>query len=517
MAGGGAVLGLDAPWRRPPKRRGRGPTEADECREWKAGQHTRSGWEGTTNDGMGRQESEYSARTFCPCTTYVAARMFTPPSDLSHLRAGTGCSLCASQCSAFWLHLRSAALPLRERKRRSRRWPLPGRPRRPRSRAGTRTRTGRYSLSFGYYNRNATEVLNVPVGPDNFVSPGPLDQGQPTYFYPRRHWGVFAVKVPADFGDKQKVVWTVKMRGKTFEIPGSLREEWQIDALEGEAGSNNTPPVLTFGPSGPRGARTGGHHGRAHGDGRQAAHDRRRCEGRRRERDRTRRCARDPDLVHAPGSGAGHVRAALVATDPKGWLSEHDGHLQQARRLYHSCTRDGLGHDRRRTLAVLLDERVRQSEGDPVRPYAATLVGAALVAVAVPLAIHRPLAATTHRAVTYAKDVAPILQQKCQECHQPGSIAPMSLLTYQDAVGARGRDQAEGLAAADAAVAHRQDRWRSAIQERSQPDRRADSDNRELGRRRDAARQSGRRAAGAQIPGSEPLAARRQARRASRI
>jgi hypothetical protein len=105
---------------------------------------------------------------------------------------------------------------------------------------------GTYSLSFGYYNRNATEVLNIPVGPDNFVSPGNQDQGQPTYFYPRRHWGVFAVKVPADFGDKQKVVWTVKMQGKTFAIPGSLREEWQIDALEGEAGSNNTPPVLTI-------------------------------------------------------------------------------------------------------------------------------------------------------------------------------------------------------------------------------------------------------------------------------
>jgi len=110
---------------------------------------------------------------------------------------------------------------------------------------------GTFSLSFGYYNRNATEVLNIPIGPDNFVSPGNPDQGQPTYFYPRRHWGVFAVKVPADFGDKQKVVWTVKMQGKSFEIPGSLREEWQIDALEGEAGSNNTPPILTFGASGP--------------------------------------------------------------------------------------------------------------------------------------------------------------------------------------------------------------------------------------------------------------------------
>ena len=34
---------------------------------------------------------------------------------------------------------------------------------------------------------------------------------------------------------------------------------------------------------------------------------------------------------------------------------------------------------------------------------------------------------------TFAKDVAPILQAKCQVCHQPNSIAPMSLLTYQDA------------------------------------------------------------------------------------
>jgi len=32
---------------------------------------------------------------------------------------------------------------------------------------------------------------------------------------------------------------------------------------------------------------------------------------------------------------------------------------------------------------------------------------------------------------TFAKDVAPIFQQKCQVCHQPNSVAPMSLLTYQ--------------------------------------------------------------------------------------
>src|SRR5215813_5933589 len=34
---------------------------------------------------------------------------------------------------------------------------------------------------------------------------------------------------------------------------------------------------------------------------------------------------------------------------------------------------------------------------------------------------------------TFSKDVAPIFQSKCQECHQPNSIAPMSLISYRDA------------------------------------------------------------------------------------
>src|ERR1700716_374539 len=34
--------------------------------------------------------------------------------------------------------------------------------------------------------------------------------------------------------------------------------------------------------------------------------------------------------------------------------------------------------------------------------------------------------------VTFTKDVAPILQRSCQNCHRPGAIAPMSLLTYEE-------------------------------------------------------------------------------------
>ncbi len=39
---------------------------------------------------------------------------------------------------------------------------------------------------------------------------------------------------------------------------------------------------------------------------------------------------------------------------------------------------------------------------------------------------------TTSR-VTFTKDVAPILQRSCQNCHRPDSIAPMALITYEDA------------------------------------------------------------------------------------
>jgi hypothetical protein len=41
--------------------------------------------------------------------------------------------------------------------------------------------------------------------------------------------------------------------------------------------------------------------------------------------------------------------------------------------------------------------------------------------------------ATTPTEVTFHKDVEPILQKHCQECHRPGEIAPFSLLSYQDA------------------------------------------------------------------------------------
>src|SRR5262245_38301605 len=68
-----------------------------------------------------------------------------------------------------------------------------------------------------------------------------------------------------------------------------------------------------------------------------------------------------------------------------------------------------------------------------------TRTGAVAVVVALATAGMLAVGATAHAQttpaaqVTFTKDVAPILQRSCQTCHRPGTMAPMSLLTYQDA------------------------------------------------------------------------------------
>jgi hypothetical protein len=111
---------------------------------------------------------------------------------------------------------------------------------------------GTISLSFGYMNRNYKEELDIPVGPNNRIEPGPPDQGQPTHFLPRRQTGIFTVVVPKDFAPNQKVTWTITTNSQTNSIPGHLRPEWEIDALK-ESTSGNTPPVIRFEAAGKTG------------------------------------------------------------------------------------------------------------------------------------------------------------------------------------------------------------------------------------------------------------------------
>jgi mono/diheme cytochrome c family protein len=56
----------------------------------------------------------------------------------------------------------------------------------------------------------------------------------------------------------------------------------------------------------------------------------------------------------------------------------------------------------------------------------------ALASAALHAAQQGPSAPDQAAAVTYAKDVAPIFQRNCQQCHQSGAIGPMSLMTFEE-------------------------------------------------------------------------------------
>ena len=117
---------------------------------------------------------------------------------------------------------------------------------------------GTFEMLFGYLNRNYEEELNIPVGPNNFLEPGDIDQGQPTYFYPRRQRFVWQVTVPADWGDKE-LVWTVTAHGRTDRAVGWLVPEQIIDeqvvAMNRAGGGapeiENDPPTIEL-PEGRR-------------------------------------------------------------------------------------------------------------------------------------------------------------------------------------------------------------------------------------------------------------------------
>jgi len=110
---------------------------------------------------------------------------------------------------------------------------------------------------FGYMNRNWEEEIDVPVGPDNGFNVGGADQGQPTHFLPRRNRFIFKVRVPAGFGEKDELIWTLTTHGRTEKAYATLRPDYVLDDVvkASETGAlgagtsspevrSNKPPVL---------------------------------------------------------------------------------------------------------------------------------------------------------------------------------------------------------------------------------------------------------------------------------
>ena len=65
-----------------------------------------------------------------------------------------------------------------------------------------------------------------------------------------------------------------------------------------------------------------------------------------------------------------------------------------------------------------------------VRLMTAVMLG--IGSVALPQAASAQTSAGAGRTPTFTRDVAPIFQDKCEVCHRPGNIGPMSLRTYEE-------------------------------------------------------------------------------------
>jgi len=108
---------------------------------------------------------------------------------------------------------------------------------------------GTKTLLVGYFNRNRTEEIDIPIGPNNHFEPGPADRGQPTHFLVGRQWGVFGITVPKDFPARQEVTWVLTANGQQTKVPFYLHNDYEIAPFVGIL--NNTPPVLRFVENGP--------------------------------------------------------------------------------------------------------------------------------------------------------------------------------------------------------------------------------------------------------------------------
>ena len=203
---------------------------------------------------------------------------------------------------------------------------------------------GTNALLLGYFNRNRTQTLDIPIGPDNSIEPGGPDYGAADAFPHRPPVRACSRSlVPKDFGNK-KLTWTINANG--HKTAGAvLAEPAVLDRLLQEHRERNEPPRIKFAMNGPEyiGPPTRAHRGdvdrdrraaaRSDGVGRRSAadHD---CSARR-------RAATPPRPLPAAGAKPARVRertAAGVHRRPRrqrrarrsGWRRRRGRHVVRA-------------------------------------------------------------------------------------------------------------------------------------------------------------------------------------------
>ncbi|MFO0927799.1 MAG: redoxin domain-containing protein [Gemmataceae bacterium] len=138
-------------------------------------------------------------------------------------------------------------------------------------------------------------------------------------------------------------------------------------------------------------------------------------------------------LAHARANGLPFPvlkdSANVVADDfkarrtPEAFVVTPDGRI-----VYQGRIDDQIGVGFRRKAATRRDVAMALDELLAGKPVSQTLTDAPGCLIA---RVRKP---AESGAITYAKQVSRIVQNRCQECHRPGQVAPMPLMTYEDVV-----------------------------------------------------------------------------------
>jgi len=103
---------------------------------------------------------------------------------------------------------------------------------------------GSVTVSFGYHNRNAEDVI-VALGENNRIEPAQFDGMQPEIYFSGRHPGVFAVTMPASMQD-ESIWWYLKTENlEELKVPGRRQSDaYELDRNPLPLGSRQ--PLVWF-------------------------------------------------------------------------------------------------------------------------------------------------------------------------------------------------------------------------------------------------------------------------------
>ena len=108
---------------------------------------------------------------------------------------------------------------------------------------------GTHSFLIGYYNRNNTQAVDIPIGVNNRMEPNGPDMGQPTHFLPGRQVGAFIVTMPKEYPATQRFNWAITVNNQTTNIPFWMNPLYEVNPYT-DIAVGNTPPVIKFDAAG---------------------------------------------------------------------------------------------------------------------------------------------------------------------------------------------------------------------------------------------------------------------------